>query len=163
MSSSRAAGARLALILAAAVAGPAVLSSCGGSGSAPGAGAQAPSTSPVPASTTSTTTAPTTTVDPNTPPPAPQPTSEQASAAFINGWMAGNRARSASVATPAAVATLYATAYAGQPLTDRGCTDAFPPIECTWGPYAGGAGSIYQVQVTQAANGWYVSGVTIDS
>ena len=132
-----------------------------------GCGSSRPAASPAPATTSpaapSTTAAPTTTttVDPSTPPPDPQPSASQASAVFMGGWMAGDRARSATVATPAALATLYATAYAGQPLNDRGCTDAFPPIVCTWGPYAGGSGAIYQVQLTQQASGWYVSGVTV--
>lgn len=81
----------------------------------------------------------------------------------MQSWMEGNRAGSASVAVASAVATLYAKAYAHQPLNDRGCTSAFPPLICTWGPYAGGSGSIYQVSVSPARGRWYVSGVTIES
>lgn len=81
----------------------------------------------------------------------------------MDDWFAGNRAGSATVATPAAVAALYATAYAGQPLNDRGCTDQFPPLVCTWGPYAGGSGSIYQVSVSPAGAKWFVSSVVIES
>lgn len=138
----------------------AVLAGCGSS--RPAAAPTAPTSTPAAPSTTApTTTAPTTTIDPNTPPPDPQPSTEAASAVFMDGWMVADRARSASVATPAALATLYATPYAGQPLNDRGCTDAFPPLICTWGPYAYGHGSIYQVQLTQQGSDWYVSAVTI--
>jgi hypothetical protein len=82
----------------------------------------------------------------------------------MQGWMAGNRAQSASVATEPAVNTLFATAYAGQPLNDRGCSDAFPPFKCTWGPYAGGSGSLYEITLTPTSGGrWYVSGVVVES
>jgi hypothetical protein len=77
--------------------------------------------------------------------------------------MAGDRAQSESVATASAVETLYAVPYHGQPVNDRGCTDSFSPLICTWGPYAGGQGSIYQVQVSPDGNLWYVSAVTIES
>lgn len=102
---------------------------------------------------------------PSTPalPPDPQPSAEQASGVFMDGWMAGDRARSSSVAAASAVSTLYATPYGGQPLNDRGCTDSFPPLICTWGPYAGGHGSIYQVQVSPDGSSWYVSSVQIES
>jgi hypothetical protein len=81
----------------------------------------------------------------------------------MQSWIDGNRAGSASVAVGSAVATLYATHYADQPLNDRGCTSAFPPLICTWGPYAGGKGSIYQVSVKPIGANWYVSAVTIES
>lgn len=151
---------RTARILVPAAALGSVAAVLAGCGSSRPAAALPPATSaPAPPSTAGSTT--TTTTDPNTPPPSPQPSTEQASAVFMDGWMAGDRARSASVATPAAVASLYATPYAGQPLNDRGCTDAFPPIICTWGPYAYGHGSIYQVQLTQQGSDWYVSGLTV--
>lgn len=77
--------------------------------------------------------------------------------------MAGDRVQAQTVATAPAVATLFAASYQGQPLNDRGCTDAFPPLVCSWGPYAGGHGALYQVQVSADANRWYVSGVVIES
>jgi len=58
---------------------------------------------------------------------------------------------------------LHATPYANQPLNDRGCTTAFPPLICTWRPYAGGRGSIYQVSVSPIRGRWYVNAVTIES
>ena len=96
-------------------------------------------------------------------PPNPQPTAEEAANLFMQSWIDGNRAGSASVAVGSAVATLYATHYANQPLNDRGCTSAFPPLICTWGPYAGGKGSIYQVSVKPVGASWYVSAVMIES
>jgi hypothetical protein len=81
----------------------------------------------------------------------------------MDGWMAGNRSQSETVATAAAVNTLFATPYHGQPLNDRGCSDAFQPLVCTWGPYAGGQGSIYQVQLTSEGSRWYVSAVIVES
>lgn len=77
--------------------------------------------------------------------------------------MAGIRSRSQTVATAEAVSTLFNAPYRGQPLNDRGCSDAFRPVVCTWGPYAYGHGSIYQVQVAADGGRWYVSGVIIES
>lgn len=159
--------ARLALKVALGVVGPAALAACGsGGGAVAGHGSSttsvpaAPTTSQAPATTTAPTTSTTT---PAAPPPDLQPSSEQASAALMDAWMAADRAKASAVAAPEAVAALFATPYAGQPLNDRGCTDAFPPIECTWGPYAGGSGSIYQVAVTQTPGGWYASAVMVES
>ena len=81
---------------------------------------------------------------------------------FMQGWMSGDRQESASVATASAVGALFATPYEHQPLNDRGCTDAFPPLVCTWGPYAYGHGSIYQIQISPDGNRWYVSAVTVE-
>lgn len=133
-----------------------LLAACGaGTGQTP-SGTIAPS--PTQASTTTAAPATTTT----TIPPRPQPSAAEASNVFMEGWIYGHRSESESVATPAAVATLYAKPYGGQPLNDRGCRDSFPPVVCTWGPYALGHGAIYQVQVTRTASGWYVSGLTIE-
>jgi hypothetical protein len=81
----------------------------------------------------------------------------------MHGWVAADRTASATVGTPAAVATLFATAYAHQPLDDRGCTSSFLPIQCTWGPFGGGSGSIYQISVEQSHAGWYVTAVVVES
>lgn len=81
----------------------------------------------------------------------------------MQGWVNGNRQKSASVGTASAVATLFASPYAGQPLTDRGCGQT--PIVCTWGPYGGGNpnSALYEMSVTQTGSNWYVSSVTIES
>jgi hypothetical protein len=81
----------------------------------------------------------------------------------MNAWESGDRAGAARVATSGAVATLFATAYAGQPLNSRGCSVAFPPLVCSYGPYAGGSGDLYEVYVSQAPSAWYVSSVDIES
>jgi hypothetical protein len=122
----------------------------------------APPTS-TPASRAAPTSAPSTTTTTTPLPPDPQPSPEQASAVFMEGWIDADRARSASVAVPQAVATLYAERYAGQPLNDRGCDETYQPITCTWGPYAGGSGSIYQVQMLPDGSRWYVSGLIVES
>lgn len=96
-------------------------------------------------------------------PPDPQPTAEGAADLFMQSWIDGNRAGSVSVAVRSAVAALYARPYANQPLNDRGCTTAFQPLICTWGPYGGGSGSIYQISVSAVGSRWYVSAVTIES
>jgi hypothetical protein len=132
-------------------------------------GCQASPRRPLPA-----TTIPTTTVAKKPPrktttttralPPSPQSSPDAAATVFMQGWIAGNRAQSASVGTGGAVATLFATPYAQQPVVDRGCSDAFAPIRCSWGPYGGGSGDIYEVTLASTASGgWYVSGVTIES
>ena len=164
---------RSAVTAVAAIAAAVVLAGCGpGFGhhtaipttvasAPPTTAARATTTTAVRATTTTAVRATTTTTIPI--PPHPQPTAEDAANLFMQSWVDGNRARSASVAVGSAVATLYATPYANQPLNDRGCTTAFPPLICTWGPYAGGSGTIYQVLVSPIGTRWYVSALTIES
>jgi hypothetical protein len=136
-------------------------------------GAQA-GPAPAPATSASTpTTGVTTTVAPPTAasststtllPPAPQPSPDQAAAQMIGSWAAGDRAGAAAVATPTAVDQLFAAPYPGAGLAiPRGCSAAFTPIVCTYGPPGGGSASdsIYQLSVAQSPKGWYVSSVTV--
>ncbi len=129
---------------------------------------------PVPStSTTAPATAVTTTVAPSTAPsststtllpPAPQPSPDQAAAQMIAAWAAGDRSGAGAVATPTAVDQLFASPYPGAGLAiPRGCSAAFIPIVCTYGPPGGGSASdsIYQLSVSQSPKGWYVSSVTI--
>jgi hypothetical protein len=98
-------------------------------------------------------------------PVALKPTAAAAAAAFISSWAAGNQAQASSVATSSAVATLFAGRYTPGLVIDRGCSVAFPPIVCTYGPPGGAAptDAIYQIDVIQALGGWYVSSVKIDN
>ena len=96
-------------------------------------------------------------------PPAPQPSPETAANALVGYWASGNRATALRVATPQAVATLFAVHYPSGLAINRGCTTAFPPIICTYGAPGGGPENapIYQLYETQAPGGWYVSSVQI--
>ncbi|MGD0380212.1 MAG: hypothetical protein ABSC30_09535 [Acidimicrobiales bacterium] len=96
-------------------------------------------------------------------PPAPQPTAEDAANALVGYWADGNRASALRVATPDAVSTLFASAYPSGLAVNRGCTDAFPPIICTYGAPGGGPTNapIYQLYESQAPGGWYVGSVKI--
>jgi hypothetical protein len=140
--------------------------------------AAVPPTRPTTAATTATTlltippalttTAPPTTVPvPTTAapviPPAPQPTAEAAATALVGYWASGNRATALRVATPQAVATLFAVRYPSGLAIDRGCTSAFPPIICTFGAPGGGPTNapIYQLYESQAPGGWYVGSVQV--
>jgi hypothetical protein len=118
-------------------------------------------TIPPASSTTTTAAAPTTTTA--VVPPAPQPSAEAAADALVGYWSSGNRTTALRVATPQAVATLFAVKYPSGLAINRGCTDAFPPIICTYGAPGGGPvnAPIYQLLETQAAGGWYVSSVEI--
>jgi hypothetical protein len=61
------------------------------------------------------------------------------------------------------VNTLFAAAYPAGAAISRGCTSAFPPIVCTYGP-PGGAPStdaLFDLYVAQSPEGWYVSSVVI--
>jgi hypothetical protein len=83
---------------------------------------------------------------------------------MIATWAAGDRAGAGAVATPTAVEQLFASPYPGAGLAiPRGCSAAFIPIVCTYGPPGGASpgDSIYQLSVSQAPKGWYVSSVTI--
>ena len=116
-----------------------------------------------PATTTSVAAAPTSTTV--VLPTALQTSAEAAATVLVNAWAANNRARALLVAVPQAVNTLLAVHYPGSLAISRGCTSAFPPIICTYGPPGGGPTNapIYQIHVTPASGGWYVSSVQIES
>ncbi len=109
------------------------------------------------AATTTTTTVPrpTTTV---WVPTAPQATPDAAAAVLVNAWATANRATASTVAAPAAVATLFALPYPAGNLQPRGCTEGVNPGTCTYRNTA--TEGIYELNVTQRSNGWYVSSVT---
>jgi hypothetical protein len=119
--------------------------------------------------TTKTTTTTTTTVGvPSTTAPvpsAPQPSAAVAAAALISSWATGNRAEALTVATTSAVTALFAGHYTSGLAIDRGCSDAFSPIVCSYGPPGGAAPTdpIYQIDVVHAPTGWYVTSVTINN
>jgi hypothetical protein len=122
------------------------------------------------ASSSTTTTKPvtTTSVAPTTTAPLPtalQPSATVAAARLIGSWAAGNRAEALTVGTAAAVSTLFAGHYATGLVIDRGCSDAFSPIVCTYGPPGGAAPTdpVYEIDVLQAPAGWYVTSVTINN
>jgi hypothetical protein len=120
-------------------------------------------TSKTPASTAST--APTTTVPP---PPGLQPSAPVAAADLISAWASGNQATAASVATPPAVTALFAAHNTNGLAISRGCSvqiSATIPVVCTYGPPGGAnpADAIYQLSVSQASGGWYVSAVKIEN
>jgi hypothetical protein len=148
------------------------LSGCGhrGPSSAPSTTSAAqPTTSTGPPATSPP--APTTTAPPATAPPttvwrpaAPQASPEAAAAALVGAWEVGNRTTAATVATPEAVTTLFAVPYPGAGLAiPRGCSAAFPPIVCTYGPPGGASpnDAIYELKVSPILRGWYVSSVQI--
>jgi hypothetical protein len=98
-------------------------------------------------------------------PSAPQPSADQAANALVSDWASGNRAGALTVATAPAVATLFALPYPNGLAIDRGCSTAFPPATCTFGP-PGGANPnlpIYSLTLANAPNGnWYVSAVQVE-
>ena len=94
-----------------------------------------------------------------------KPSAEDAATALVSSWAAGDRQAALSAATPAAVTALFSAAYTNGLAEDRGCTTSFSPIVCTFGP-PGGANPndpIYQIEVTQALGGWYVSSIRIEN
>ena len=105
-----------------------------------------------------------------TPTSAPLPTALQSSPdaaanALVSGWGSGNRAAALTVATPAAVSFLFAMPYSSGLAIDRGCSTSFMPIVCTFGPPGGAspADPIYEISVSQAPGGWYVSSVKTEN
>jgi hypothetical protein len=139
----------------------AVLAGCGASDHVPPTAAPATTApkAPAPTPTTRRTTPPTTEWKLTSPQPGPQ----EAAAALVAAWAAGNRAAATQVAVPAAVKALFSVAYPGAGLTtSRGCSTQFPPIVCTYGPPGGGSPNdpVFEVYLKQAAPGWYVSSVT---
>jgi hypothetical protein len=119
-------------------------------------------TSTTKSTTTATTGAPTTTAPV---PSAPQPSAAVAAAALIASWAAGNHAEALTVGTASAVSTLFAGHYASGLVIDRGCSDAFSPIVCDYGPPGGAAPTdpIYAIDVVHGPTGWYVTSVTVNN
>jgi hypothetical protein len=121
-----------------------------------------------PSSTTTTKPVTTTSAEPTTAVPLPsalQPSATVAAARLIGSWAAGNRAEALTVGTAAAVSTLFAAHYSSGLVIDRGCSVAFSPIVCTYGPPGGAAPTdpVYEIDALQAPAGWYVTSVTIDN
>jgi hypothetical protein len=135
-----------------------VLTGCGGS-----THAATSTTTTSPATTTPTTAAPTTTTTTPHPtttvfvPPAPQATPDAAAQALVNAWATGDLVLAHQVAAPTAVATLFALPYPAGNLQPRGCTEGVSPGTCTFRNTA--TEGIYEINVTQRPNGWYVSSV----
>jgi hypothetical protein len=125
------------------------------SGSSPSRSAQRATTTSLVRRTTTTVVLPT----------APKPGAEAAASALISSWSTQNRAAALTVATQAAVNTLFAVPYANGLAEDRGCSTSFTPIVCTFGPPGGASPNdpIYQLYVSQALGGWYVSSVKLEN
>jgi hypothetical protein len=127
-----------------------------------GCSSKAPTT---PQTIPTTSVVPTTTV--TTTPPLPsalQPTAPGAAALLIGDWARGDNVAALTVATGPSVTTLFAAHYVAGLAIDRGCSTAFPPIKCTYGPSGGAPPSdpIYELSVSQAPGGWYVSAVAVE-
>src|SRR5438067_2406035 len=127
-----------------------VLTACGASRPAASV-STSPPTRPSPAPTapaTTARTAPSSTAPPTTrwAPAGAQASPDAAAARLVDAWATHDRTLAASVASPAAVAALFAVPYPGAGLAiSRGCSAGFPPIVCTYGPPGGAAAtnSIY--------------------
>ena len=93
-----------------------------------------------------------------------KPSAAAAAQALVSSWSTGNRLAALSVATPAATTTLFAAPYKSGSAVDRGCSTAFTPIVCTFGPPGGASPTdpIYQILVSQSSGGWYVNSVRIE-
>lgn len=92
-------------------------------------------------------------------PASPQRSPDAAAAALVSAWGRADRAEASSVASPAAVATLFAIAYPSGRIQARGCTDAsVNPGTCTYRNTE--TEGIYEVTVVEGSSGWYVSAVT---
>jgi hypothetical protein len=82
----------------------------------------------------------TTSIPTSSPPPipsAPKPSAAIAAADLVSSWASGNQAEARSVATVPAVAALFAGHYSSGLVIDRGCSVAFVPLVCTYGPPRG--------------------------
>ncbi len=120
--------------------------------------------------TTSTTPAPATLAPPDTAAPAktaptvppvpgaPASSATSAAVALASAWSSGDRARASRVATPGAVAALFALPYPQGNLQFRSCSTGSPST-CTYRNTASSTGEIYDLMVVQVAAGWYVMAV----
>jgi hypothetical protein len=134
------------------------VAACGRSGRASSATTVQPSTTTV----STTLVRPTATTSPL--PTAPQTSAAGAAAEMVTAWSLNNRAAARTAASQTAVAELFAARYPGGALAlSRGCSAAFPPIVCTYGPPGGADPNdpLYELYVSHTAKGWYVSSVRI--
>ena len=117
------------------------------------------------ASTTTSSSTRTTTTTTVVLPTTLQPGAEAAATALVSSWSTGNKAVALTVATPTAVADLFAAPYTSGLTIDRGCSTTFMPIVCTFGPPGGASPTdpIYEIDVSKTAGGWYVSSVKIEN
>jgi hypothetical protein len=111
------------------------------------------------APTTTTSDATTTTTAAH--PASLSPSAAAAADALVSSWSKNDQAGALTVATTAAVTTLFGSPYASGQAISRGCSTSFMPIVCTYGPPGGASPTdpIYQVMVSQTDGGWYVSSV----
>ena len=128
-----------------------LLTACGGGGgggkSTPSATTNPPSPSPSTATQTTTTTTQVSQI--------PQASPDAAAVAVLNAWRAGDRAAAARVATPTAIATLFAQPPQG--FSSRGCQDPLAGRSaCSFGI----GGGLVDVNTVTLAGGWLVDGVT---
>ncbi len=93
------------------------------------------------------------------------PSAASSAAMLVSSWADGDRTAALAVATPSAVATIFAVPYPRGLAIDRGCSVAFSPIVCTYGPPGGASpnDAIFEIDVTQASGGWYVSAVKVEN
>lgn len=93
------------------------------------------------------------------------PSAVAAASALVSAWSTNNRSAALEVATPTSVTTLFGVPYTSGLAIDRGCSTSFSPIVCTYGPPGGASPTdpIYQIMVSQAQGGWYVSSVKIEN
>jgi hypothetical protein len=112
-------------------------------------------TAPIPSSTT--------VVSPSTLAGQPTPTTgicslpEDASQAFVDGWLAGDRAAAERCGSPDAVNTMFQTSGAGAQYTFQGCDSTDPGVPTCSYTYPGGAARL-TIEGTEAA-GWKVTKV----
>ncbi len=120
---------------------------------------------PTQAERATTSSAPPTTTTTLALPTALQTAPEAAATALVSSWSTGNKTAALTVATPAAVTTLFAAPYNSGLAIDRGCSTTFMPIVCTYGPPGGASPTdpIYEILVRQVDGGWYVSSVRIEN
>jgi hypothetical protein len=144
------AGAVLAVVTALALAG------CGGGGS------KSAGDDPAAASTTTTTAAPATTAAPTTtaaPAKTPQATPDQAAAAFVTAWTAGDRAGASAVADAAAVDALFA--HPAVAVEQRGCNAPLSGMaDCAYGI---GRKGLLVVTTRGGDGGWTVSAASYEA
>ncbi len=155
-----AAGRQLAGMLAVGLAVAAGLAGCASTSHPSGTAPTSPATS---ATTTSAppTSPPTTATTTTAPyqPTAARPSADDAASALLQAWGNGDRTAAGAVASPPAVAALFALPYPGQSVDARGCSGAFSPEVCS---YRDG-NDLIEVAATQVPAGWYVSSVTVES
>jgi WD40-like Beta Propeller Repeat len=95
-------------------------------------------------------------------PSDPQPTPQAAAEDLMQDWEQGNRSAGTTVATPSAVASLFATPFTGTAPDLEDCGSTVLPAFCLFTPLGPQSSETYSLQLLPEGSDWYVEAVSVE-